>query len=54
MCGETVAALVAARVGGRERAGIFTARPPFRPVPTDALVGSFDYDDIPIPPPAPL
>lgn len=54
ICGETVASLVAARVGGRERAGSFTARPPFRPVPTDALVGGFDYDDIPIPPPAPL
>ena len=54
MCGETVAQLVAARVGGRERAGIFTARPPFRPVRTDDLVGSFDYGDIPIPPPAPL
>lgn len=53
MCGETVATLVAARVGGRERAGAFTARPPFRPVPTAVLVGEFDYADIPIPPPAP-
>jgi thioredoxin reductase/bacterioferritin-associated ferredoxin len=54
MCGEAVAALVGAHVGGRAQAGAFAARPPFRPVPTDALIGTFDYADIPVPPPAPL
>ena len=54
ICGEAVATLVAGTVGGRERAGAFTARPPFRPVPTEALAGEFAYADIPIPPPAPL
>lgn len=31
-----------------------TARPPLRPVPVDAIAGDFDYDDLPIPKPAPL
>lgn len=53
MCGEVAAELVAARVGGREKAGTWTARPPLRPVPLDTLVGDFTYADIPIPPPAP-
>lgn len=53
-CGDAVAELVALHVGSREAAGQFTARPPFRPVDTAALIGTFDYADIPIPPPAPL
>lgn len=53
MCGESVATLVGERVGGRVRAGIWTARVPLRPVPLDALVGDFTYDDIPKPVPAP-
>lgn len=53
-CGEAIAELVAARVGSRTAAGEMTARPPFRPIDTAALVGVFDYADIPIPPPAPL
>lgn len=53
MCGEAAAELVAARVGGRARAGAWTARPPLRPVPLDTLIGEFTYADIPIPPPAP-
>ncbi|MEP1765498.1 MAG: NAD(P)/FAD-dependent oxidoreductase [Sulfitobacter sp.] len=31
-----------------------TPRPPLRPVPTSALAGDFEYDDLPIPKPAPL
>jgi bacterioferritin-associated ferredoxin len=54
MCGDVAAELLAARVGGREAVGAFTARPPLRPVPFDELVGDFDYADIPIPEPAPL
>ncbi|MBM3525839.1 MAG: FAD/NAD(P)-binding oxidoreductase, partial [Alphaproteobacteria bacterium] len=54
LCGEAVASLVAERVGSREAAGVFTARPPLRPLPTEALIGTFDYADIPIPKPAPL
>ncbi len=54
MCGDTVAALVAARVGGRGAAGIWTPRIPFRPVNLKALTGDYDYADIPIPSAAPL
>ncbi|MCI5096199.1 MAG: FAD-dependent oxidoreductase [Rhodobacteraceae bacterium] len=31
-----------------------TPRPPLRPVPASALAGDFDYNDLPIPKPAPL
>ena len=31
-----------------------TPRPPLRPVPARVLAGDFDYDDLPIPKPAPL
>jgi len=31
-----------------------TARPPLRPTPVAALAGDFEYDDLPIPKPAPL
>ena len=54
VCGEAAAELVAARVGGRERAGFATGRLPLRPVPMAALLGEFDYADIPVPAPAPL
>jgi len=54
MCGETAAELVAAKVGGRERAGFATGRVPLRPVAMDALLGDFDYADIPVPRPAPI
>lgn len=54
ICGEAVASLVAEHVGSRQAAGMFTARPPLRPLPTEALIGTFDYADIPIPKPAPL
>ena len=52
MCGEAAARLVAARMGGREAAGAWTARVPIRPVTVDDLCGDFDYDDIWETPPA--
>jgi NADPH-dependent 2,4-dienoyl-CoA reductase/sulfur reductase-like enzyme len=54
LCGETAAELVALRVGGRAAAGFATGRLPLRPVPMDALLGDFDYADIPVPSPAPI
>lgn len=55
MCGDVAAELVAQRRGvAREEVGFWTQRVPLRPVPFDALIGTFDYADIPIPPPAPL
>ena len=58
-CGEVIAELLAARLAtgpddGRIAAGQWTGRAPLRPVSIDALAGHFDYDDLPIPPPAPL
>jgi thioredoxin reductase/bacterioferritin-associated ferredoxin len=53
MCGEAAASLLARHVGGREKAGQWTGRAPLRPVPMQALLGDFDYADIPIPAPAP-
>ena len=53
MCGEAAARLVADRVGGRENAGIWTARVPIRPVTVQDLIGEYTYDDIPAPAPAP-
>jgi thioredoxin reductase/bacterioferritin-associated ferredoxin len=55
MCGDVAAEILAqARGTTREDVGCWTARPPLRPVPIDEIVGSFSYDDIPIPKPAPL
>jgi thioredoxin reductase/bacterioferritin-associated ferredoxin len=54
MCGETVADLMALRIGSREAVGWWTARPPLRPVPLAGMVGRFTYADIPVPEPAPL
>lgn len=54
MCGEVAAELLALHRGSREDAGSWTARVPLRPVPLEDIVGAFTYDDIPIPPPAPL
>jgi bacterioferritin-associated ferredoxin len=65
MCGDVAGELLAIhRAGGvtdraavdaaRREVGTFTGRVPFRPVPLGDLVGRFDYDDIPVPPPAPL
>ena len=38
----------------RAKVGCWTARVPVRPVPFDQMIGSFGYEDIPVPPPAPL
>ena len=46
MCGDAAASIMALSVGSREQIGQLTARPPFRPIATKALTGSFDYDDI--------
>ncbi|MBS0558582.1 MAG: FAD-dependent oxidoreductase [Proteobacteria bacterium] len=54
MCGEAAAELMARRLGGREAVGQWTARLPLRPVPLEAMLGEFDYGDIPIPVPAPI
>lgn len=54
-CQTVIARLIAAETGQAE-ADIPppTPRPPLRPVPVAAVAGSFDYDDLPIPKPAPL
>ncbi|HRD76897.1 MAG TPA: FAD-dependent oxidoreductase [Hyphomicrobiaceae bacterium] len=55
MCGESVAELLARRSGrSRESLGIWTPRPPLRPIAIDELIGTFSYADIPIPPPSAL
>ncbi|MEM9221173.1 MAG: NAD(P)/FAD-dependent oxidoreductase [Pseudomonadota bacterium] len=55
VCGEVAATLIAQRLGlKRPLVGLFTPRPPLRPVTLDDLVGDFTYNDIPIPAPAPL
>lgn len=58
VCGDTAAELLAARIAadpdeGRRAAGQWTGRAPLRPAPLDALAGRFDYEDLPMPPPAP-
>lgn len=54
-CGDTVQALMAHKLNQpREVIGQWTGRPPLRPVSLGELIGDFSYDDIPIPPPAPL
>lgn len=45
-CGEAAAELVARRVGGREKAGHWTARVPIRPVLIDQLAAVCPYDEI--------
>ena len=55
MCGDVAAELFAqSRKVQRDTVGYWTARPPLRPVTLSDLVGSFEYDDIPIPRPPPL
>ena len=55
VCGEAAAMLIGAATGwDREAIGQPSARPPLRPVPLAAITGAFDYDDLPIPAPAPL
>lgn len=55
VCGEAAAMLIGAATGwDRQTIGQPSARPPLRPVPLAAITGAFDYDDLPIPAPAPL
>jgi NADPH-dependent 2,4-dienoyl-CoA reductase/sulfur reductase-like enzyme len=54
MCGDTAAELMARELGGRAEAGVFTARVPLRPVPFEAIIGDYDYDEIPKPQAAPI
>ena len=55
VCGEAAAMLIGAATGwARETIGQPSARPPLRPVPLAAITGAFDYEDLPIPAPAPL
>jgi NADPH-dependent 2,4-dienoyl-CoA reductase/sulfur reductase-like enzyme len=54
ICGEVAATLIASRVGGREAAGIWTARAPLRPLSLATMTGDYEYRDIPIPTAAPL
>lgn len=53
---QTAIARLIAEMDGCPEADISppTPRPPLRPVPTAALIGDFDYGDLPIPKPAPL
>ena len=53
LCGETLAELVALRLGDRASAGQLTGRAPLRPVPCDLLVGDFEYAALDLPAPAP-
>lgn len=53
ICGDVVGELIAPAVGGRLAAGISTARPPLRPLPYHALAGTFAYDELNLPAPAP-
>ncbi len=54
-CQTAIAAMVAQMNGhGAGKSPPPTPRPPLRPVPTSALAGDFDYNDLPIPKPAPL
>jgi NADPH-dependent 2,4-dienoyl-CoA reductase/sulfur reductase-like enzyme len=55
MCGEAAGALLAAARGVPvAEVGFATARIPLRPVPLEAILGTFDYADIPVPAPAPI
>lgn len=54
-CQTVIARMIAARNGVDEAAMLPpTARPPLRPVPVSAAAGAFEYDDLPVPKPAPL
>lgn len=53
ICGDVVGALIAPTVGGRAAAQISTARTPLRPVSYATLTGTFDYESMKLPPPAP-
>lgn len=50
ICGDTAAALIAARTGDRAKVGQHTARLPLRPIPVAPIVAGFDYEAR-VPPP---
>ena len=56
MCGEAAGALLAAARGVPlvSDVGFATGRIPLRPVPMEAILGAFDYADIPVPAAAPI
>ncbi|BDG75158.1 FAD-dependent oxidoreductase [Roseomonas fluvialis] len=55
MCGEAAGALLAAARGVPvAHVGFSTGRIPLRPVPMEAILGAFDYADIPVPAAAPI
>lgn len=55
MCGEAAGALLASARGvGVADVGFTTGRIPLRPVPMEAILGDFDYADIPVPAAAPI
>jgi bacterioferritin-associated ferredoxin len=55
MCGEAAGALLASARGvSVADIGFTTGRIPLRPVPMEAILGDFDYADIPVPAPAPI
>jgi len=54
MCGLTAAAILSHRHAGSGTDTRLTPRSPVRPVEMTQLIGEFDYDDIPVPKPAPL
>lgn len=55
VCAEAAATILAAATCvERASIGQTSVRPPLRPVPLNAIAGPFAYDDLPIPPPAPL
>lgn len=54
-CQETAAMLTARLTGRRvEDIGLPTGRPPLRPLAIEVVASDFDYDELPIPAPAPL
>ncbi|MGY9046492.1 hypothetical protein P775_13020 [Puniceibacterium antarcticum] len=54
MCGLTAAAILNHRNPGPKTDTRLTPRAPVRPIEMNQLIGDFDYDDIPVPKPAPL
>lgn len=54
-CSDVVALINQTITGKtRQQIGLATQRPPLRPLPISAIAQNFDYDDLPIPAPAPL
>jgi thioredoxin reductase/bacterioferritin-associated ferredoxin len=54
VCGDTVATIASRHLGGRHVVGSWSPQVPLHPLPMEDVVGSFAYQDIAIPEPAPL